>query len=54
MQNISSSSIEGFVPIIINITPVTNFIGLLGLDDTDKKDAEQISYISELIGDKQS
>jgi len=33
LQNISSSSIEGFVPIIINITPVTNFIGLLGLDD---------------------
>jgi len=28
--------IEGFVPIIINITPVTDFMGLLGLGEKEK------------------
>jgi len=54
LQNISSSSIQGFVPIIINVTPLTNFTGLLGLDDTDKEDNERLSYVPELVGDKQS
>ncbi|MDD3375318.1 MAG: hypothetical protein PHY73_06330 [Candidatus Omnitrophica bacterium] len=53
MQNITSSSIEGFVPIIINITPVTDFMGLLGLDADDEIKEKQISQ-HELAGDKVS
>ncbi|MDD3374224.1 MAG: hypothetical protein PHY73_00680, partial [Candidatus Omnitrophica bacterium] len=42
MQNITSSSIEGFVPIIINITPVTDFMGLLGLKKDDLKEKKEV------------
>ncbi|MDD3375525.1 MAG: hypothetical protein PHY73_07395 [Candidatus Omnitrophica bacterium] len=44
IQNITSSSIEGFVPIIINIAPVTDFMGLLGLDGSESE-PEQYSEL---------
>ncbi len=34
MQPIEQMNIEGFIPVIINITPVTNLPLLLGLADT--------------------
>ncbi|MDD3375317.1 MAG: FHA domain-containing protein [Candidatus Omnitrophica bacterium] len=51
LQNITSSSIEGFVPIIINITPVTDFMGLLGLREDDLKENDEkekhLSYVDD-------
>ena len=35
MQPIENMHIEGFLPVIINITPVTNLPLLLGLADTE-------------------
>ena len=35
MQNIDFINFQGFVPIVVDIVPVTNFIGLLGLDDQE-------------------
>ncbi len=37
-QPIETMHINGFVPVIINITPVTNFSMLLGLNDADMND----------------
>ncbi len=38
MQNVDLTNIDGFTPVIINITPITSFTGLLGLDDQENKD----------------
>ena len=48
MQNIDFNNIEGFVPIIINITPIANFMGLLGLDDGENG-IEKFSQVQEFI-----
>ena len=43
MQPIKNMHIEGFLPVIINITPVTNLPLLLGLADDAAPDMEQTS-----------
>ena len=43
MQPIERMNIEGFIPVIINITPVTNLPLLLGLADDAAPDMEQTS-----------
>ncbi|MDD3375772.1 MAG: hypothetical protein PHY73_08660 [Candidatus Omnitrophica bacterium] len=42
MKNITSSSIEGFVPIIINITPVTDFSGFLGFNEDKSAERKEV------------
>jgi len=41
LQGIDLNSFEGFVPVIINIVPVTDFMGLLGLNESDVSDEEK-------------
>ena len=52
MQPIESMHIEGFIPVIINITPVTNLLMLLGLGEdglpVDSADADISSMPMEL------
>ena len=44
-QNIQPNSVNGIVPIIINITPITNYLPLLGLSDTDDTEESKLSQI---------
>ncbi len=53
LQDIDPTSFDGFVPIIINITPLTNFIGVLDLDKTTNDQNQQFSQ-SELIEPNQA
>ncbi len=57
MQPIENMHIEGFLPVIINITPVTNLPLLLGLADTEQdmeetmpamkaREPEEVSYLN--------
>jgi hypothetical protein len=52
-QNINWDNIQGFVPVIINIVPVTDFYGLLGLANPQaQKPAKEISKNEESKGKK--
>jgi hypothetical protein len=42
-----ADNIQGFVPVIISIVPVTDFMGLLGLKDEDLKESDKLSAISD-------
>ena len=43
LQNLQSSSVYGIQPVIINIAPITNFMPLLGM--VDSEDEQQLSQI---------
>ncbi len=43
LQNIQPNAVNGILPVIINITPVTNFPALLGLSQDDE--SEQLSQL---------
>jgi len=45
MQGVDFSNVEGFIPIIINIAPVTNVNLILGLQEKD--DIKQLSFVSD-------
>ena len=50
-QPIESMKIEGFLPVIINVTPVTNLPLLLGLNDSNPAESEKIqTNPSEILG----
>jgi len=46
LQNIR---IDGFTPVIINVTPLSNLPLLLGLIDEDTDDSENMNYTSKLV-----
>ncbi|MDP8212012.1 MAG: phosphoglycerate kinase [Candidatus Zapsychrus exili] len=52
MQSIETMRIEGFIPVIINITPINNFPMLLGMrntaDDEGEKETQKLSSAKEL------
>ncbi|MDP8212371.1 MAG: hypothetical protein P9X22_03650, partial [Candidatus Zapsychrus exili] len=50
MQVIETMKIEGFIPVIINITPITNFPLLLGMgaDDEEENETQELSLGKEL------
>ncbi|VAX37586.1 hypothetical protein MNBD_UNCLBAC01-428, partial [hydrothermal vent metagenome] len=41
LESLTSSPIEGFTPVIFNITPILNLPALLGLQDQDEKPLQQ-------------
>ena len=41
LESLTSSPIEGFSPVIFNITPILNLPALLGLQDQDEKPLQQ-------------
>jgi len=45
LHNIQPNSIQGILPVIINITPITNFAPLLGL--ADDQESQQLSQLAE-------
>ncbi|VAX35467.1 hypothetical protein MNBD_UNCLBAC01-1750 [hydrothermal vent metagenome] len=41
LESLTSSPIEGFSPVIFNITPILNLPQILGLNDQDNKPLQQ-------------
>ena len=45
LQGIQPDSVNGITPVIINITPITNFLPLLGISDKKESDNQQLSRL---------
>ena len=44
-KNIQPDAVKGILPVIINITPVTNFPALLGLSQAKSPGEEKLSHL---------
>ncbi|MBI3617844.1 MAG: hypothetical protein HY210_06475 [Candidatus Omnitrophica bacterium] len=45
MQELIDAGIDGFAPVIINITPLPSVLPLLGLEPRKEEDAEKLSRL---------
>jgi hypothetical protein len=46
LQELIDAGIDGFAPVIINITPLPSVLPLLGLEPRKEEDAEELSRLN--------